>query len=91
MKIMNKIAIITGATGQDGSYLSELLLNQGYTVIGLRRRSSSEKGLERIHHLLNNNKILICRYIPLIVLRVRQIMKLNLAIMPFNIIYLFHA
>ena len=45
---MNKVAIITGATGQDGSYLSELLLSKGYTVIGLRRRSSSEKGLERL-------------------------------------------
>ena len=52
---MNKIAIVTGATGQDGSYLSELLLDKGYTVVGLRRRSSSEKGLERIQHLLNNN------------------------------------
>ena len=51
---MNKIAIVTGATGQDGSYLSELLLDKGYTVVGLRRRSSSEKGLERIEHLLNN-------------------------------------
>lgn len=52
---MNKVAIITGVTGQDGSYLSELLLEEGYTVIGLRRRSSSEKGLERIQHLLNND------------------------------------
>ena len=52
---MNKVAIITGVTGQDGSYLSELLLDKGYTVVGLRRRSSSEKGLERIEHLLNND------------------------------------
>ena len=52
---MNKVAIITGATGQDGSYLSELLLEKGYTVVALRRRSSSEKGLERIQHLLNND------------------------------------
>ena len=52
---MNKVAIVTGATGQDGSYLSELLLDKGYTVVGLRRRSSSEKGLERIQHLLNND------------------------------------
>ena len=52
---MNKVAIVTGATGQDGSYLSELLLDKGYTVVGLRRRSSSEKGLERIEHLLNND------------------------------------
>ena len=55
MKIMqNKTVIITGVTGQDGSYLSELLLEKGYTVIGLRRRSSSEKGLERITHLLDH-------------------------------------
>ena len=52
---MNKVAIVTGVTGQDGSYLSELLLDKGYTVVGLRRRSSSEKGLERIQHLLNND------------------------------------
>ena len=52
---MNKVAIVTGVTGQDGSYLSELLLETGYTVVGLRRRSSSEKGLERIQHLLNND------------------------------------
>ena len=52
---MNKVAIVTGVTGQDGSYLSELLLDKEYTVVGLRRRSSSEKGLERIEHLLNND------------------------------------
>ena len=52
---MNKVAIVTGVTGQDGSYLSELLLDKGYTVVGLRRRSSSEKGLERINHVLNND------------------------------------
>ena len=40
---MNKVAIVTGATGQDGSYLSELLLDKGYTVVGLRRRSSARK------------------------------------------------
>ena len=37
---MNKIAFITGITGQDGAYLSELLLNKGYEVHGLKRRSS---------------------------------------------------
>ena len=36
----NKIAFITGVTGQDGAYLSELLLRKGYTVHGLKRRSS---------------------------------------------------
>ena len=39
--IKNKIALITGVTGQDGSYLAELLLEKGYTVHGIMRRSSS--------------------------------------------------
>ncbi|MDG9675549.1 GDP-mannose 4,6-dehydratase [Micromonospora sp. DH14] len=38
---MGRVALITGITGQDGSYLSELLLDKGYTVHGLKRRSSS--------------------------------------------------
>ena len=38
---MNKIAIITGITGQDGAYLAELLLSKGYTVYGTYRRTSS--------------------------------------------------
>jgi GDPmannose 4,6-dehydratase len=37
---MNKIALITGITGQDGSYLAELLLGKGYEVHGTIRRSS---------------------------------------------------
>lgn len=40
-KYHGKIALITGATGQDGAYLSELLLEKGYTVHGVKRRSSS--------------------------------------------------
>jgi GDPmannose 4,6-dehydratase len=44
-------ALITGITGQDGSYLAELLLERGYTVFGLVRRSSSAN-LARIQHLL---------------------------------------
>src|SRR3954465_2538685 len=36
-----KVALITGTTGQDGAYLAELLLEKGYTVHGLKRRSSS--------------------------------------------------
>ena len=36
-----KVALITGATGQDGAYLSRLLLDKGYTVHGVKRRSSS--------------------------------------------------
>jgi GDPmannose 4,6-dehydratase len=43
-------ALITGITGQDGSYLAELLLNKGYQVIGLHRRSSTVT-FERISHL----------------------------------------
>ena len=37
----SKVALITGITGQDGSYLAELLLNKGYEVHGIIRRSSS--------------------------------------------------
>ncbi|MFC8593931.1 GDP-mannose 4,6-dehydratase [Streptomyces atroolivaceus] len=47
---MAKTAFITGVTGQDGSYLSELLLEKGYTVHGLIRRSSSFN-TERIDHI----------------------------------------
>ena len=46
----NKIALITGITGQDGSYLAELLLEKGYEVHGLKRRSSSFN-TSRINHL----------------------------------------
>ena len=59
-----RVALITGVTGQDGAYLAEFLLNKGYRVHGIRRRSSSfntarvehiyqdlhEKGLEFIMH-----------------------------------------
>jgi GDPmannose 4,6-dehydratase len=47
---MTKRALITGITGQDGSYLAELLLEKGYEVHGMVRRSSEEK-FERIAHL----------------------------------------
>ncbi|GAA2121099.1 GDP-mannose 4,6-dehydratase [Streptomyces synnematoformans] len=47
---MGKTALITGVTGQDGSYLAELLLTKGYTVHGLVRRSSSFN-TERIDHI----------------------------------------
>jgi len=45
-----KRALITGITGQDGSYLAEYLLEQGYDVIGMIRRSSTVN-FERIHHI----------------------------------------
>ena len=46
----DKVALITGATGQDGAYLAELLLNKGYVVHGIKRRSSSFN-TERVDHL----------------------------------------
>ncbi len=49
---MSKRAIITGITGQDGSYLAELLLEKGYVVVGIVRRSSAPN-LWRIQHLLD--------------------------------------
>jgi GDPmannose 4,6-dehydratase len=47
---MQKVALITGVTGQDGSYLAEFLLNKGYIVHGIKRRSSSFN-TARIDHL----------------------------------------
>ena len=47
---MTKVALITGVTGQDGSYLAEHLLAQGYTVVGMIRRSSTVN-FERIKHI----------------------------------------
>jgi GDPmannose 4,6-dehydratase len=49
---MAKRALITGITGQDGSYLAELLLEKGYEVVGMMRRSSAPN-LWRIEHLLD--------------------------------------
>ena len=54
---MSKIALITGITGQDGSYLTELLLEKGYIVHGIIRRSSSFNTF-RIDHLYRNKDIL---------------------------------
>ena len=47
---MNKTSLITGVTGQDGSYLAELLLEKGYAVHGVARRTSTERK-DRIEHL----------------------------------------
>lgn len=49
---MNKVALITGITGQDGSYLSELLLNDSYEVHGVMRRASTIT-TERIDHIFS--------------------------------------
>jgi GDPmannose 4,6-dehydratase len=53
---MQKRAIITGITGQDGSYLAELLLEKGYEVHGIIRRSSTEN-FERIDHIKDRIKL----------------------------------
>jgi GDPmannose 4,6-dehydratase len=55
---MTKIAAITGITGQDGSYLAENLLNRGYGVVGLYRRSSSSN-FTRIKHILKHPRLLL--------------------------------
>ncbi len=47
---MDKVALITGITGQDGSYLAEFLLNEGYTVHGIIRRTSTFN-TQRISHI----------------------------------------
>lgn len=48
-----KTALITGVTGQDGSYLSEFLLDKGYKVVGMKRRTSL-LATDRIDHILNH-------------------------------------
>ena len=53
---MEKIALITGITGQDGSYLTELLLEKGYAVHGVVRRTSNLLR-SRIEHLRNNDNV----------------------------------
>ena len=50
-----KTAFITGITGQDGSYLAELLLLKGYKVVGMKRRTSLIT-TDRVNHLMNNDK-----------------------------------
>jgi GDPmannose 4,6-dehydratase len=56
-----KTALITGVTGQDGSYLAEFLLSKGYKVVGLKRRSS-EISTSRIDHILENPNFLLEYY-----------------------------
>ena len=53
MGTMSKRALITGITGQDGSYLAELLLDKGYDVVGMVRRSSTVN-TERVAHLADS-------------------------------------
>lgn len=51
-----KKAFITGITGQDGSYLAELLLDKGYQVYGLTRRTSTQN-IDRIQHVVGNDRL----------------------------------
>ena len=53
-----KVAFITGITGQDGSYLAELLLAKGYMVHGLIRRCSSIN-THRIEHIFHNQDLFL--------------------------------
>ena len=53
---MKKIALITGITGQDGAYLAELLLNKGYEVHGIKRRTSLIN-TDRIDHLYQGPEV----------------------------------
>jgi GDPmannose 4,6-dehydratase len=52
-----KTAIITGITGQDGSYLAEFLYEKGYEIVGIKRRTSNLKSNINIQHLLDANKV----------------------------------
>ena len=56
-----KTALITGITGQDGSYLSEFLLNKGYRVVGLKRRTSTIC-TDRVDHIFNNDNFILEYY-----------------------------
>ena len=58
---MKKTALITGITGQDGSYLAEFLLSKGYKVVGLKRRTS-EISTSRIDHLFQNSNFTVEYY-----------------------------
>ena len=61
MRYFMKRALITGVTGQDGSYLTELLLEKGYEVHGIIRRSSSFN-TARVDHLYSNTEIFDRRF-----------------------------
>ena len=83
------IALITGITGQDGSYLAELLLEKKYIVFGIIRRAS-DINTHRINHLYDN-KNLILRYGDLTdssnLLRIFAEIKDNFYCSPFQYSY----
>ncbi|OGG07093.1 hypothetical protein A2872_02755 [Candidatus Gottesmanbacteria bacterium RIFCSPHIGHO2_01_FULL_42_12] len=57
MKEKTKTAFITGVSGQDGSYLAELLLKKNYRVVGMVRRTSANTHLENIKHIRNDIEV----------------------------------
>ena len=61
MSTKNKTALVTGITGQDGSYLAELLLDKGYRVVGLKRRTSMIN-TDRIDHIFKNPNLTLEYY-----------------------------
>jgi GDPmannose 4,6-dehydratase len=84
---MARTALITGITGQDGSYLAELLLEQGYRVCGMVRRASTEN-FQRIEHLrdrleLHQADLLDQTSIAAVLAKVRPDEVYNLAAMSF--------
>ena len=56
-----KVAVISGITGQDGSYLAEFLLDKGYIVHGIKRRVSSLNS-QRIDHIYQNPHVEHAKY-----------------------------
>jgi GDPmannose 4,6-dehydratase len=85
--VSRRVALITGITGQDGSYLAELLLEKGYRVVGMVRRSSAEN-FYRIEHIRDRIELeqadLLDQYSLIDVLkRVRPDEVYNLAAMSF--------
>lgn len=64
---MHKKALITGVTGQDGSYLAEFLLEKGYEVHGIKRRSSSFN-TDRVDHIYQDPHSLTLSFICIMVI-----------------------
>lgn len=56
---MSRVALLTGTTGQDGSYLTELLLSKDYYVWGIVRKSSASNKMQNIEHLLNHERLIL--------------------------------
>ncbi len=85
--VSKKTALVTGITGQDGSYLAELLLEKGYRVVGMTRRTSTEVH-ERIGHIVDDiefvsGDLLDKTSITTIVADVRPVEVYNLAAQSF--------